>query len=268
MRYLSILILVALVSCGADRPTLTPVAPTVAPTATPVPALRVLFIGNSLTYVNNLPNMVQSLANANGQHLDYTVIAKPDYALEDHWSDAKTRDLIKNGDWDVVVLQQGPSALPASRVNLREYAGTFATEIKQANARPALYTVWVDANRLYDFAETLHSYALAADDVGGLLLPAGDAWRETWRRDPCLKLYGLDQFHPSTLGSYLAALVIYAQLFDVAVPSTVPADLQLEIEPETHAILQAAATQAITQTKTLTADERYALPSQIPFCTK
>ena len=44
--------------------------------------------------------------------------------------------------------------------------------------------------------------------MDGLLLPAGEAWRAAWRRDRNLALYGADNFHPSPLGSYLAALVI------------------------------------------------------------
>jgi hypothetical protein len=45
-----------------------------------------------------------------------------------------------------------------------------------------------------------------------VLLPAGDAWRRAWRLDPDLSLYGPDGFHPSRLGSILAALVIYGGL--------------------------------------------------------
>ena len=53
----------------------------------------------------------------------------------------------------------------------------------------------------------------AAEAVDGLLLPAGEAWVEAWKEDPSLSLYGPDNFHPSEMGSYLAALVIYAGLY-------------------------------------------------------
>ena len=58
----------------------------------------------------------------------------------------------------------------------------------------------------------LASYRNAAIASRSELLPAGDAWRAAWRRDPKLQLYGPDGFHPSRLGTYLAALVIYAGL--------------------------------------------------------
>jgi hypothetical protein len=49
----------------------------------------------------------------------------------------------------------------------------------------------------------------AAQAVGGLCLPAGEAWRAAWAVDPTLALYGPDGFHPSAMGTYLAALVVY-----------------------------------------------------------
>ncbi len=55
-------------------------------------------------------------------------------------------------------------------------------------------------------------YAHAAQDVGGLLVPVGEAWRAAWRRDESLGLYGADGFHPSPIGTYLAALVFFERL--------------------------------------------------------
>ena len=72
--------------------------------------------------------------------------------------------------------------------------------------------VWPSRERFGDFDGVRASYANAAKDVNGLLLPAGDAWRAAWRRDKHLALYGADNFHPSPLGSYLAALVIVHRL--------------------------------------------------------
>ena len=61
----------------------------------------------------------------------------------------------------------------------------------------------------------------------GLLLPAGDAWRAAWAVDPGLPLYGPDGFHPSPMGTYLSALVIYEQIFAAAPPAVpVPASAQ------------------------------------------
>jgi hypothetical protein len=171
--------------------------------------LRILFVGNSLTAANGLPSMVEALAHARGTAVEITSVAVNNFSLEDHWTEGQARSAIGQGRWSVVVLQQGPSSLPESRVLLRDYVRRFAAEAKKARARTALYMVWPAKSRERDFERVIESYALAARDVDGLLLPAGDAWREAWQLDPSLQLYAEDGFHPNRLGSYLAALVIW-----------------------------------------------------------
>ena len=181
---------------------------------------RLLFIGNSLTYANDLPAIVCAMARSAGRQAICESVAKPDYGLEQHWNDGEARRAISRG-WDVVVLQQGPSSLPESRRLLISYTRRFDAEIKKAGARTALYMVWPSRVRRGDFPGVSQSYAAAAKDVKGLLLPAGDAWRAAWATNVGLELYGPDGFHPSPIGTYLAALVIYEQIF-AAPPPAVP----------------------------------------------
>ncbi len=188
--------------------------------------IRVLFIGNSLTYANDLPAMVCAMARSTGRPATCESVAKPDYGLEEHWNDGDARRAIGRG-WDVVVLQQGPSALPESRRLLVAYARRFDAEIKKAGARTALYMVWPSRARRGDFPGVSQSYAAAANEVQGLLLPAGDAWRAAWAADSALQLYGPDGFHPAPMGTYLAALVVYEQIFAAPPPAApVPPDAQ------------------------------------------
>ncbi len=203
--------------------------------------LRVLFVGNSLTSVNDLPALVQRISEADGRKLTTRSIAVSDSSLEDHWNRGGVIREINRGSWDFVVLQQGPSSLPESRAMLRDYVGRFAAVIVKAGARPAVYMVWPAAVRMRDFDRVSESYRLAAADVGGLLLPAGDAWRAAWQRNPKAALYGPDAFHPSSEGSWLAALVIYCRLADrppasVALPRSFPSDRQLLVDAATDAL--------------------------------
>jgi hypothetical protein len=174
--------------------------------------MRLLFIGNSLTAANDLPGLVEDLGKANGERIVTRMVAYPNYSLEDHWSHGDARRAIAEGGWRFVVLQQGPSALDESRVLLVEYAKRFAAEAARVHARTALYMVWPAAARSFDFDGVRLSYQTAAREVGGVFLPAGEAWRVAWRRDPKLEFYGGDGFHPTRLGSYLAALVIFEGL--------------------------------------------------------
>ena len=112
---------------------------------------RILFIGNSLTYSNDLPAMVCAMARSAGRQVTCESVAKPDYGLEEHWNDREARQAIARG-WDVVVLQQGPSALPESRRLLIDYTRRFDAEIKKAGARTALFMVWPSRTRRGDFS--------------------------------------------------------------------------------------------------------------------
>jgi hypothetical protein len=107
------------------------------------PSLRILFIGNSLTYANDLPGTVQRLGQSD--HSRTVVVSSGvvgNASLEDHWNRGDAQRAIASARWDLVVLQQGPSALPESRVLLIDYATRFAGEIRKVGGRPALYMVW------------------------------------------------------------------------------------------------------------------------------
>lgn len=173
--------------------------------------LRVLFIGNSLTYGNDLPGMLDALLREAGlEEVTVDAVAHPDFGLQDHWEIEATHDRIAQG-WDVVALQQGPSATEG-RPSLLDYSQRFETPIREAGAVPALYMVWPAEARSFDFSGVSDSYRDAAELVGGLLFPAGEAWLDAWELDEEVELYGPDLFHASPLGTYLAALVMYEQL--------------------------------------------------------
>jgi hypothetical protein len=210
---------------------------------------RVLFIGNSLTYTNDLPEMVRVLAESAGTPLVTGMIAVGGRSLEDHWNDRDVRAAVASRRWDVVVLQQGPSALPSSRENLREYASRWATAIRSAGAQPVVYMPWPESWRMSAFDSVSLSYRLAAQVTSSALVPGGDAWQAAWRRDPSLALYGGDGFHPSRLGTYVVAVAAWARLTGRS-PADAPTRLQLadgllEIDAARAGIVRAAVAEAM-----------------------
>ena len=212
--------------------------------------LRVLFVGNSLTYVNDLPAVVAGLGAASKlPDVEYRLLAPGGWSIEDHWTIGDAPQVLASGRWDAVVLQQGPSALPESQVNLRTSAMRAADDARKHGARPALYQVWPERYRFAVFPDVLASYRNAARASRSELFPAGDAWRAAWRRDPKLQLYGSDGFHPSRLGTYLAALVIYAGLVKaspIGLPRVVPMPNGRYSVPAARArLLQQAAAEAL-----------------------
>jgi hypothetical protein len=210
---------------------------------------KILFIGNSLTYVNDVPAIVRALADSDGTKLDVRTVAHPDYALEDHWALGEAQREIARGGWELVVMQQGPSSVEENRANLREWTKRYATEIARVGATPALYSVWPTAGRRQDFDRAIESYRLAAADVHGVMMPVASAWLAAWRRDASLELYAADGLHATPLGSYLAALVIYARISGhspVGLSTRVQPAAQPVLDVGAHAsLLQAAAAEAL-----------------------
>jgi hypothetical protein len=175
--------------------------------------LRVLFIGNSLTYTNNLPAMVQTIAEAAGHTLAFGTAAAPNVSLEDHWNSG-IAETIRAVAADVVVLQQGPSSLPENQEHLRAWTEILTEVIREVGGEPVLFMVWPEATRLEAFDAVYDSYLGAARAVDGLFAPAGEVWRCVWEQYPEILLYGADGFHPSILGSQIAALTLFRIVFD------------------------------------------------------
>jgi len=206
-------------------------------------SLRVLFVGNSLTATNDLPAYVAGLADASGRTLEYRTITVGGYNLEDHWHLGEARRALATKAWDYMVMQQGPSALPESQVDLRTWAIRFADEARSRGTRSALLTVWPESYRQDALPDVIQSYRRAAGAAGAELLPAGGAWQKAWRCDRRVGLYGGDGFHPSPTGTYAAALVVYGRLFRA--PLRTPALELVGLPARTSRLLQASAAKAL-----------------------
>ncbi len=207
---------------------------------------KLLFIGNSLTYVNDLPGMLIAIARQAGKRLTADTIAMPNAALEDHFLQRTAHSALASGQYTLVVMQQGPSSLPESRLHLRRWTRQFEPLIRAGGARPALYMVWPDLSRFDYFDDVRASYSAAANAVNGMFIPAGQAWLAAWSLAPRVELYSSDDFHPSELGTYVAALSMFCEMYrqsPVGLPARLPLDggHVLDIEPALALQLQAAA---------------------------
>jgi hypothetical protein len=209
----------------------------------------VLFIGNSLTYENDLPDVVARIGLQVGDTIDAWSVAFPDYAIIDHINSGTAITAIKSFKWEYVVLQQGPSTVPINRDSLILWTRMIEPTIRGVGAQTGLFMVWPDVTRLSFFDACRVSYQMAAQAVGGVFMPAGAAWQIAWAKDSSLPLYSGDGYHPSQLGTYLAALVIYERITgrDVrTLPDVAPREGggTINVSTATVALLQASAHEA------------------------
>lgn len=168
---------------------------------------KVLFIGNSLTYYNDLPQQVVRIAKEKGVKLKADMIAYPDYALEDHWNDGKIQRFIEDSSYDFVVIQQGPSSQSEGRAMLLDYGARIKALCEKKRTQLVFYMVWPALVNIHTFDAVIKNYREAAAAMGALLSPVGEAWKKRTDAND-LSWYGPDFFHPSKKGTEQAAGII------------------------------------------------------------
>ena len=202
--------------------------------------MSVLFVGNSFTHSNDLPDVVEEVADANGVSIDVEMIAPGGWFLDQHVLSTETMDAVRSGDFDVVVVQEQSMApshamtfqdrtLPAAR----QLAGTA----RGAGSRVVLFQTWghVSGNQVvghdsYDSmqAALISGYANLEVELGADVAPVGERWRDSREALPQVVLYSPDGVHPSAAGTYLAAVTIADTILDVPVTSFPGAGIDAE----------------------------------------
>ncbi len=191
----------------------------------------VLFLGNSYTTANDLPNMFRQLALSLGTTVDVGVHAPGGYTLEDHYIDAASVAAIASQPWDFVALQEQSQlgAFPSTGTTMGVYAAQLIQMIEATNecAWPVFYMTWGRENGdaqscvNYPFMCTYESmqqalrdnYVSIAVENDAYTAPVGVAWKHVRDDQPAIDLYEPDGSHPTAAGTYLAACVFYCTLF-------------------------------------------------------
>ena len=196
---------VGLIQAGVMRSPFAPVLQgDIASARSDRPGDRVLFVGNSMTYYNAMPQMVQSLAagDKGDKPLFAVSYTAPSWTLEGAAGDKDLAKLIRDVSWDTVVLQENTRRALASEYGLEHdtfpYAQSLQRRIEDRGARLLLYQTWSGYSGLPRLLD----------------MPVAPVWlaiEEARSRRPDLQLL-LDDGHPNRAGSYLAACVFYALL--------------------------------------------------------
>jgi hypothetical protein len=189
---------------------------------------RVLFIGNSYTYVNDLPTMLATLARSGGHQIETGMAAEGGLTLADHVASTATQAKLASGHWDFVVLQeqsQIPSVAQSRTTQMYPAARQLIRTIRVDGAKPMLYLTWGHRdgwpeNGLPDYARMQAAlddgYLTIARELGVAVAPVGRAWATVVSQTARPGLWQDDGSHPTTAGTYLAAAVFYAAIFDAS----------------------------------------------------
>ena len=191
---------------------------------------RVLFIGNSYTQVNGLPQMVADMAQSMGESLEYRSNTPGGCTFEMHCHN-QSMTLICEGGWDFVVMQE-QSQLPAFPLDSVElYVFPFAQQLVDSIyahnpcGEPMFFMTWGRKNGDTEFGyppmdtyEGMDSllyarYMQMGEDNDASVCPVGRVWHYLRDHNEDIELYMSDESHPSLAGSYAAACAFYTMIF-------------------------------------------------------
>jgi len=193
---------------------------------------RILFVGNSYLYYNDsLHNHVRRIAEENGPHqpdeYEYKSATIGGSSLSHHYIDS----LLEPGrlgvekPFELVILQGGSGEVLTEerRLEFSDKAAELAGKIRGIGAEVALYMnhAYVEPHEDYDPAlieKIERTYIPTGNELGALVIPVGLAFELAYERRPDIELHKtFDGTHPSLLGTYLAACVVYASIYEKSV---------------------------------------------------
>lgn len=217
--------------------------------------LRVLFVGNSYTFYNDMPETFAELLRAGGQGAEVGVAAEHGATLEGHLAAAGTLEKLEAGGWDYVILQEQsvmPSQPEERRSHMYPAVRRLHTRAEAMGAKTVLFMTW--ARRFgfpqvgyEDFAAMQAEVAAGYRELGAALdipvVPVGLAWQRAMVEKPDLNLYMDDESHPNGKGSYLTACVFYARITEES-PLGLPHPASLS--EETACLLQRVAAETVS----------------------
>ena len=186
---------------------------------------RVLFIGNSYTYTNDLPGKFAKLAKAGGHQVETGMAATGGWTLSDHAGSTDTISQINSSKWDFVVLQEQseiPAILQSRLTVMYPAARVLASQIKGTGSTPIFFLTWAHRDGLPAFGLKDYQamqfqidigYLEIAQELSAPVVPVGYAWLLANGQNSTLDMWQADGSHPTAQGTYLAACVFYAVIF-------------------------------------------------------
>lgn len=176
--------------------------------------IRVLFIGNSYVYYNNLAQLTMVLSDSMSTKLICTKSTLGGANLGDHWNSRRgleTRELLDKNRYDVIVLQDN-SMWPLEHPDSVLYYGKLFCDLVKKNAKVFLYNTWARKNTPQTQEQINSVYENLAANCQATLVPAGTAWAVMKKKYPDAELYHSDGSHPSYYGTFLVSLCMIKKI--------------------------------------------------------
>ncbi|WP_143321308.1 DUF4886 domain-containing protein [Clostridium sp. HBUAS56010] len=193
----------------------------------------VLFIGNSMTYSNQLPGVFAQLSMSGGFNPDVYELTEGYYTLQEFADPqdelgAQAYEALSDHTWDYVVMQENTGMALVGDTIMLSAVETLDELVRRAGGESVLFMTWahkdgfshkilgINNKNTREEMQTrmAQNYLNAAEELDLLTAPAGIAFMRCAQAYPEIELWDEDKSHPSLEGTYLAACVLYQTLFD------------------------------------------------------
>ena len=171
---------------------------------------QLLFLGNSHSAFNGLPNLVSILIEAGRPGISSYSGAASDFKfLDERLNDGKTQKLLESRAWTHVTLQAQKYSSSGQFSYSTAAAEEWIRRVRAQNARPILFPEWPrrgnkeEGQRVHDLHLSISSREPAC------VAPIGLAWEASLARFPKLGLHAADGNHSNLTGALLTAYVLY-----------------------------------------------------------
>lgn len=204
--------------------------------------IKALFLGNSYTAYNNLPQLVHNIALSTGDTLIFDSNTPGGMLLRFHSWDVVSQNKLVANNWDYVVLQGQSQESITGNSNFNSGGRTLNSQIRNILpcATPMLYMTWGrengDASNCLSYpvmctyegmdSTIRNNYLALAALIKVEVSPVSVVWKYLRQNHSNIQLYSSDGSHPSSAGSYAAACCFYATIFKKD-PSLVSYDFNL-----------------------------------------
>lgn len=166
--------------------------------------LRILFIGNSHTYFNDMPEMVAERFRKTKYDCEVTMIAHGGWFLEQHVNEPDVRFNILYGHYDYVVLQEHAHPFDPEEKFFRAVR-QLNEWILEAGSKTVIYMTWAKKEEEYNQERMTLAHEQIAEEIEALLAPVGKYWWNYKKKHPEVEMYYKDGQHASPDGSRFAA---------------------------------------------------------------
>lgn len=185
--------------------------------------MKVLFLGNSHTFYNDMPQIFANICRERGRDVEVAMQAHPGVTYGWHWKQlTELRFALMYGGFDYMVMQQAAHSPCPGREETLADAGRIIELARQCGVTPIQTMPWAEKRdpghqkKMYDIFETL------GRQYGVTLTVAGNVFEDVFYHHPEIDLYWVDGEHASPYGSYTIAMAAYAAIFQERVEGLAP----------------------------------------------